>query len=74
MKFEKLFEIPPYSPDKEEKGRILDERLSELTGHHREHCPAYAGILELEGIKEEIPSYKKIPYLPDRWCRRKSSS
>ncbi len=65
MKFEEMLEKSPYSLGKEEKERLLTERLTELTEKHREHCPPYRRMLESAGYKKEhIKSYKDLPFLP----------
>ena len=46
MTFEEIVNIPPYSLNKEEKGKLLTERLIELTKLHQEHCPEYKRMLE----------------------------
>ena len=46
MTFAEMLNIPPYSLDREEKERVLTERLSELTEHHKRNCPEYARILD----------------------------
>ena len=38
MTFEEFLEISPYSLKREEKEKLLTERLKELTEKHRENC------------------------------------
>lgn len=67
MTFEELLQIPPYSLNKSEKGKILTERMVELTELHRQNCPEYADILNTISYEERsIGSYKDIPFLPVR--------
>lgn len=67
MKYEDILNIPPYSLDKEEKEKLLTERLSELTRLHMDKCPEYAKMLDSIGFDiEKIDSYKDIPFLPVR--------
>ncbi len=67
MRFEDFAEIPPYSLPQAEKERLLAERLTELTGFHREHCPAYARILDAYGADVEgAASCAELPFLPVR--------
>lgn len=67
MTFEEIFEIPPYSLDKEKKEEVLTERLTELTRLHRKHCPEYGRILDSISFSEEkCRSYKELPFLPVR--------
>ena len=67
MTYEELLNIAPYALDKEEKERLLTERLSELTRLHKDKCPEYAKMLDSIGFDIEIiTSYKDIPFLPVR--------
>jgi phenylacetate-coenzyme A ligase PaaK-like adenylate-forming protein len=67
MTFEELLEIQPYSLNKEQKKRILTQRLVELTQLHREHCSEYAQILDSISFDEnKIQNYEEIPFLPVR--------
>lgn len=67
MTFEELLEIQPYSLNKEQKNRILTQRLVELTQLHREHCSEYAQILDSISFDEnKIQNYEEIPFLPVR--------
>lgn len=67
MTFDEVLQISPYSLNKEEKDELLTERLIELTEHHREKCEEYKSILNTIGYKKEnIKSYKDLPFLPVR--------
>ena len=67
MEFDKILDIEPYSLDEEEKTKLLSERLLELTEYHRQNCPEYAAILSsVMYDKNDIKSYKDIPFLPVR--------
>lgn len=67
MTFDEIISIPPYSLNEEEKGKLLTERLLELTKLHQERCPEYAGMLEAIGFDaEKVTSYKDLPFLPVR--------
>ena len=67
MTFDEILSIPPYSLNEEEKGRMLTERLLELTALHRENCPEYRKMLEAIGFNtDKIKSYKELPFLPVR--------
>ena len=67
MTFEEILNIPPYSLSKEEKAKLLTERLVELTKLHEEKCPEYCRMLEAVGFHtEQVESYKDIPFLPVR--------
>ena len=67
MIFEEITTIPPYSLNKDEKEKLLTERLTQLTEIHRENCPEYARILEAIGFEDNSGnSYKDLPFLPVR--------
>lgn len=67
MTFDEILSIPPYSLNKEEKGRLLTERLKDLTKLHRENCPEYKRMLEAISFDvDRVESYKDLPYLPVR--------
>lgn len=67
MTFNEILNIPPYSLKREEKEKLLTERLVELTKLHQRNCPEYARILESIGYDlDQIKSYKELPFLPVR--------
>lgn len=67
MVFDEILQIEPYSMVKEEKKKILTERLVELTRHHRKNCLEYDKILRSISFDENrIDSYEEIPFLPVR--------
>ncbi len=67
MLYEELLKIPPYSLGKEEKEKMLTERLLELTEFHRKECPEYGKILNsIDYDKGRVGSYKDLPFLPVR--------
>lgn len=67
MTFDEIWNIPPYSLDRERKEKLLTERLVELTRFHRENCPEYAGILESICFEtDKVRSYTDLPFLPVR--------
>ena len=67
MTFDELLEIPPYSLSREEKEKLLTDRLLELTRLHRKKCPEYAQILDSIGFDpEKAKSYRDLPFLPVR--------
>ena len=67
MTFDEILSIPPYSLNREEKEKLLTERLVELTKLHQEKCPEYAHILESISFNaDKIKSYKDLPFLPVR--------
>lgn len=67
VNYEELLNIPPYSLDKDEKGKLLTNVLGELTQHHYDNCPEYRRILDGLGVEpSDISSYYDIPFLPVR--------
>lgn len=67
MLYEDLLKIPPYSFEKEEKEKILTERLVELTELHKQKCPEYGKILNsMDYDTGRVSSYKDLPFLPVR--------
>lgn len=65
MTFNEILNIPPYSLQAAEKEKLLTERLTSLTEHHREHCLEYRKMLGAVGY-ENAQSYTDIPFLPVR--------
>ena len=67
MKWEEIWNVPPYSLNREEKEALLTERLMELTKFHQKNCPEYKRILESICWKpDECSSYRDLPFLPVR--------
>lgn len=67
MTYEEILRIPPFSLDKQEKERLLTERLIELTMLHKDNCLEYERILRaIDFDISKIQSYKEIPFLPVR--------
>ena len=67
MTFDEILSIPPYSLNKEEKEKLLTERLTELTKLHQENCPEYKHMLEgIDFDVEKVQSYTDLPFLPVR--------
>ena len=67
MTYDDMLDTAPYSLSKEEKDRLLTERLTDLTLLHRERCAEYANILGCIGFEQKnIRSVCDIPFLPVR--------
>ena len=67
MTFEEILNNAPYSLASEEKGKMLTERLKELTAFHQRNCPEYARMLRSIGHDEARDQYEEdIPFLPVR--------
>lgn len=67
MNFEDVMQYAPYSLDKQEKEKLLTERLKELTKYHSENCEEYNAILKsIDFDINSINSYYDLPFLPVR--------
>lgn len=67
MNYEDILQIAPYSLDKEQKNKLLTERLIELTKHHKKNCSEYSQILDSIGFDiDKTKSYQELPFLPVR--------
>ena len=67
MTYDEILSVHPYSLSKEDKERMLTERLVELTELHRRNCPEYARILEsIRFDASSVHSYRELPFLPVR--------
>ena len=65
MTLEELMDVAPYSMGKEEKHKVLDQYLIELTKYHYEHSEAYRKMLDGTGVDiNKIQHYENLPYLP----------
>lgn len=66
-KFEDIVGVSPYSLDKEQKRKLLNERLIGLTRFHYDNCTEYRKMLDCVGVNpDEIADYDDIPFLPVR--------
>lgn len=64
---DEILEKNPFSLDKEEKHRLLNCRLHELTRHHYISCPEYKRMVDAIGLDmNNLPDYEKLPFLPVR--------
>lgn len=67
IKFEEIAQIKPYSLGREEKQKLLTERLSELTEFHKRSCSEYSDMMDsISFDAEEVTSYEELPFLPVR--------
>lgn len=74
MNFNDYMSLEPYSLDREEKRKILSDRICELSIHHRHSCDMYRQILASEGWDDEELlkvngrelAYEDVPFLPVR--------
>ena len=62
-----ILETEPYSLAREDKRRLLDARLHELTRWHYSKCEPYRRILDALDVDiNRLPSYEELPFLPVR--------
>lgn len=67
MTFEEILNVPPFSMNKNDKEKLLTERLLELTKLHQEKCPEYRQMLEsIDFDIDKVKSYRGLPFLPVR--------
>ncbi len=74
MDYRNYLQLRPYKQEKEEKKKILSERIRELTCLHMEKCPEYKKMMRVSNFAEEggneafvkLMSYEDIPFLPVR--------
>ena len=67
MNFEDILQVEPYSLRKEEKKKLLTERLLDLTRLHRNNCNQYADMLDSISFDiDKAGSYEDLPFLPVR--------
>jgi len=63
--YDDFYSIAPFELGKAEKGRLLTERLLDLTRHHIAACPQYASMMRGLGFDaDSCTSYYDIPFLP----------
>ena len=65
-KYEEILKRLPYSLNKEDKRKLLNQRLRELTELHYEKCREYRNIVNVLGGKCDDAEYEEIPFLPVR--------
>lgn len=67
MIFEEILNISPFELNKDEKERVLTERLIDLTRHHYDNCLDYKRMLDASGFDiNDVKDSKDIPFLPVR--------
>lgn len=67
MDFEEMLKYRPYELSADQKAKILNDRLNDLTKLHRTQCQEYFNILECT-VNEKLrqDSYEDLPFLPVR--------
>lgn len=67
MDYTEILQLEPYDVGREDKRRLLTEKLTELTALHAEKCLPYARMLRTVGYDAaHIDSYEDLPFLPVR--------
>lgn len=57
----------PFSLRRPDKAALFAQALSALTRHHRDHCPAYARILDRIGCRDDsFDRIEDLPFIPVR--------
>ncbi|MEH6733298.1 MAG: acyl-protein synthetase [Shewanella sp.] len=63
-----LFDLDPYSIDKQTKHHLLCDELSRLTLHHQQHCPEFGKLIQAQWPSLSLPvkQLSDLPYLSVR--------
>ena len=65
MEYSEILEIAPYSLGKEEKQKLMCERLGYLARHHYKSCEEYKHIVDFLNVDlEKIEQYEQFLFLP----------
>jgi len=65
MQYEDILQIAPYSLAKQEKMRLLTDKLLELTDMHIERCEPYRKMMKAIGYDSTaVSDYNDIPFIP----------
>lgn len=65
MDYNEILNIPPYSLDRTEKRRLLNERLIALSKFHYSSCKSYKSMVDaLVCDLEQVKDYYDLPFLP----------
>lgn len=65
--YENMLELAPYSLGKEDKQKLLNRRLIDLSRRHYRQCDTYKRIVDAFDIDfEQVDSYYELPFLPVR--------
>ena len=65
MEYSEILEISPFSLKKEEKEKLLTDKLKELSERHIANCPEYKGMMDCVGYDgSNVKSYYDIPFIP----------
>lgn len=65
MTYNEILEYDPFGVQKEEKGKLLVRKLTELTQYHATCCSEYHGMLQAIGFDTgKVKSYYDLPFVP----------
>lgn len=65
MDYNEILNIPPYSLDRAEKRRLLNERLIALSKTHYGACKSYKSMVDALGCNlGQVIDYNDLPFLP----------
>lgn len=65
IEYQEILRYNPFDVVKEEKERLLTERLRDLSMLHYDRCPAYRNIVDGLGCEpEKIRSFTELPFIP----------
>lgn len=63
--YDNIFEISPFSLNKQDKSGLLNKKLKHLTQFHYNNCAKYKKMLDaIETSPDKIDNYYNIPFLP----------
>lgn len=67
MEYSEILNIAPYSLRREEKQKLMCERLGELASYHYNNCEAYRHILDFLNVDlDKVEQCEDFPFLPVR--------
>lgn len=73
VRFEDILQVSPFSLKKEEKEKLLLDRLIDLTRLHQQNCKAYANILtSIDFDAAHTQKVQDIPFLPVRLFKERT--
>lgn len=64
MRYDDLLKNAPYTVERAEKTRLLEELIHPLTLYHRDHCPEYGRIITALGYRGEPRALVSVPFIP----------
>lgn len=64
--YSEILQIPPYSLNREEKQKVMTERLQELAQYHYDNCQEYRNMADTLGWNLKPETYEELPFVPVR--------